>query len=102
MNDEKYSKETKLSAKVWEIKKAGGAVVGPFFKVAKLSKSYGPGDRTCKLCIDEKVMIMSSSSRNPLNNRVEIFAKCRHRAKYKMEKLLNNIERKLTESHGGD
>ena len=84
----RYSNETKLSRKVWNIKETEGQWNGAFFEIEKLSKSYSPGDFMCKLCIDEKIAIIGNQSDNLLNNRIEIFAKCRHRARHKLRRIL--------------
>ena len=60
------------------------------FKIFKHSKSYVPGMKSCKLCIDEKLaIVMYDMPPTLLNNRQEIFSQCRHKARHKMDRLLN-------------
>ena len=89
-NNPKYKNETSLSKKVWEIKEEG---LSPsvIFKIIKLSRSYNAGDRVCTLCTDEKVEIIQNyKNLKLLNNRKEIFTKCRHKARVKISTILNS------------
>ncbi len=36
------------------------------------------GTHKCKLCLEEKLMIMKQRKKNLLNKRSELFSKCRH------------------------
>ena len=83
----KYKNETTLSRKIWNMKEDG---LDPTvnFEILKQSKSYQAGDRSCLLCTDEKIEIIFNTNKlQLLNNRKEIFSKCRHRARMKIDKI---------------
>ena len=82
-----YKNETTLSKKVWELKEESSQCPVVKFKILKHSRSYRAGDKMCLLCTDEKYEILNSERENLLNNRKEIFASCRHRARFKIEKV---------------
>ena len=51
----------------------------------KQSKSYTPGDQFCKLCIEEIYQILFYKGKEKLlNNRNELYKKCRHKDKFKL------------------
>ena len=85
-NNENYKNQTTLSRKVWELKE-NGQVPEVKFKISKLSKSYRAGDKYCLLCTDEKIEIINNKSENQLNSRIEIFARCRHRSRIKINTI---------------
>ena len=89
LRNPKYKNQTKLSRKVWELREEGREGVGPFFKIHKESKSYEPGMRVCNLCLDEKASIILFHCENSslLNSRMEMYSTCRHKSKYKLEKI---------------
>ena len=84
---EQYSTETKLSQKVWSIKKEDKICPVVKFSILKHSKSYTKGNSLCRLCIDEKLAIILNTEENLLNNRQEVFSLCRHRARHKMNRV---------------
>ena len=76
---DKYRHSTALSSYVWELKENKG--VDPITKseVIKKSRKYRAGNRTCRLCREEKLAIASCKSRNMLNQRSEVLNSCRYK-----------------------
>ena len=58
--------------------------------IIKNVKPYAPGEKICKLCLQEKLSILISKP--SLNKRSEIFGHCVHRKQF----LLNNIKEQYT------
>ena len=92
---EKYG--TTLSRHIWKIKnlKSGlSANNQKNFKwnikwqIVETAPAYKLGDKDCKLCISEKYHILSEDDSKSLNLRSELLSKCRHKAKWKLNKLL--------------
>ena len=83
---EKYRYSTALSSYVWELKEKQW--VDPIMKweVIKKCRKYRAGNRTCNLCMEEKLVIANCKSKNMLNKRSEVLNSCRH----KMAWLLYN------------
>ena len=50
---------------------------------------YKPGGRDCKLCNAEKYHILMVNDKGSLNCRSELLSKCRHRAKWKLDKIIH-------------
>ena len=79
----KHRGETALSAYVWSIRESiVDADVSIKWSIVRRIPSYQPGSRRCMLCTTEKLLILQHTS-DPecLNQRRELFAKCRHRNK---------------------
>ena len=78
-----------LSDHIWKLKK-----VNTDFNIKcdiiKNVKPYAPGEKRCKLCLQEKISILISKP--SLNKRTEIFGHCVHRKQF----LLNNIKEQYT------
>ena len=53
-----------------------------------MSNGIKPGAVDCKLCTAEKYHILKEKEKLSLNVRSELLSKCRHRAKWKLSKLL--------------
>ena len=51
------------------------------WSIIKWVPAYSAGGRSCKLCLEEKLLILKSKTDQTLNKRSELFAKCRHRYK---------------------
>ena len=92
---EKYG--TTLSRHIWKIKdlKSGLNENGRNnfkwkinWEIKEKAPAYRPGNRDCKLCIAEKFHILNEPERKSLNVRSELLSKCRHKAKWKLRKLL--------------
>ena len=60
------------------------------WEIIKNVKPYAPGEKICKLCLQEKLSILISKP--SLNERTEIFGHCVHRKQF----LLNNIKEQYT------
>ena len=60
------------------------------WEIVKRVKPYAPGEKVCKLCLQEKFSILISKL--SLNKRTEIFRNCVHRKQF----LLNNIKEQYT------
>ncbi len=70
-----YKNETELSKHVWKLKTENR----PFtIKWSLVKQIPAGGTRKCKLCLEEKLMIMKRRKKNLLNKRSELFSKCRH------------------------
>ena len=58
------------------------------WEIVKLVDAYKPGDKSCELCLAEKVAIgRNADDPDSLNKRSELAAACRHRARYKLARL---------------
>ena len=68
------------------------------WSIIKRAAAFAPGMSRCNLCIEEKLCIMQYEGRNLLNKRSEIFAKCRHREKFRAGKF----KRARTSNDGAD
>ena len=85
---ERYEKDTELSKEVWNLKHKNYDPNVTW----KIKKKCGPFNETtgkCKLCINEKLIILEiSNNTNSLNKRDELVSKCRHQNKFKLSSLL--------------
>ena len=95
--NDKYEKETELSKHVWNLKKSNKQY-SISWSIIKRAAAFAPGMSRCNLCIEEKLCIMQYEGRNLLNKRSEIFAKCRHREKFRAGKF----KRARTSNDGAD
>lgn len=84
---EKYQHNTSLSKHIWNIKNKGEQF-DISWSIAGRAPPYNPISKSCKLCLLEKTLILTTEEKNPLNKRSELLSKCRHRAKY----LLSNLK----------
>ena len=77
---------TTLSQYVWDKQlNPSPSIKWSFLKIAK---PYTPGQRSCDVCLSEKLFIMKESkNRRNLNKRNEIVKLCPHRAKYRLDKI---------------
>ena len=86
-NHRRYETETKLSVYVWQLKDKG-LNYNIKWNILKLSRAYSPATQTCRLCFDEKLLILKNSlDPTYLNKRDELFSKCRHRLKHLLCKV---------------
>jgi hypothetical protein len=58
------------------------------WEIKERAIAYKPGAVDCKLCTAEKYHILNEEEKLSLNVRSELLSKCRHRAKWKLSKLL--------------
>ena len=79
---------TRLALHIWTLKSYKVKYTIKWSIVAKASP-YSSGSRSCDLCTTEKLKILELHKNSPntiLNKRSEIANKCRHRAKFKLNK----------------
>ena len=88
---------TALSRYVWKIKDIiqglNGSAKEKFkwninWEVIEKAPTYKPGSKNCNLCIAEKHHILREDNNISLNVRSELLSMCRHKAKWKLGKLL--------------
>ena len=78
---ERYQQNTSLSKYIWKLKTDNK----PFeisWSIAGRAPPYNPASKSCRLCLLEKTLILTSTDDYPLNKRSELMCKCRHRAKF--------------------
>jgi hypothetical protein len=64
---------------VWELKDRGLSYTLNW-KILRRGLAYRPGQKSCDLCLSEKLEILKrSSDRRHLNTRSELLRKCNHR-----------------------
>ena len=83
----KYEHNTSLSKHVWNLKDEGKHYQISW-SIAGRADPYNPVAKSCKLCILEKTLILTTNDDNLLNKRSELMNKCRHRHKF----LLSNFK----------
>ena len=82
--NKKYIKNCELSKKVWELKDANISHKIDW-KIRKQAGSYKPGNQFCNLCIEEiHQIIFYNEKESLLNTRNELYKKCRHKTRYKL------------------
>lgn len=79
-----YRESTKLSTYLWSLKDEDTDYTLQWRIIAR-ARSYCPETGRCGLCTSEKMHILFYRGGNMLNKRSEIMAKCRHRAKHKLQ-----------------
>ena len=93
---EKYG--TTLSRHIWKIKDIKSNLSenrkksfkwNISWSIKERAPAYQPGSNDCKLCLAEKYHILNEDGNSSLNVRSELLSKCRHRAKWKLCKLLS-------------
>ena len=57
------------------------------WKIIAKAGTYIAGSKYCDVCLTEKMHIMLADPNESLNLRTEILNKCRHTAKFKLEKF---------------
>ena len=82
----KNANSTTLSTYVWALKDAGKEYDITWKVIAKTGK-YTPGAIYCDVCLTEKTYILLADPKESLNVRSEILNKCRHMAKFTLEKV---------------
>ena len=56
-NHRRYEHDTKLSVYIWQLKDKN-VTYDIKWKILKLSRAYSPVTQTCRLCFDEKMLIL--------------------------------------------
>ena len=85
-NNLKYSHDTTLSKYIWKLKEEQVNFEISWSIVCK-SRAYSPASGKCNLCITEIYYILYKSEMASLNHRSEIMGFCKHRDKWKLEKV---------------
>ena len=77
---------TELSKTFWNAKESG---LNPTinWKIINQVIPYKPGQKCCNLCLTEKLQILQAKQPTILNKRSELTGKCRHKNKFKLNKL---------------
>ena len=77
---------TELSKHMWELRDLGleGEVR---WEIAQRAAPYKCGSRKCDLCLTEKMVIATADPTTMLNKRSELVSTCRHRAKFRCDKV---------------
>lgn len=77
---------TELSKYVWDIRDKG-MDYEISWDIAQRAYPYKCGTRRCDICLSEKMVIAMANPATMLNKRSEIISTCRHRAKYRYDKI---------------
>ena len=88
MNYREKSKRCQLIKHVWRLrdkKKDPTFIPDISWSIVKEAKPYQRGGRRCDLCLTEKSMILTNLGPNTLNKRNELFTRCRHKDKHKLQ-----------------
>ena len=85
-NTERYKNATELSKEYWEIKKENFTPTITWNIIAQCAP-FNKNTRTCKLCLREKLEIVTYKGDNLLNKRSELVSKCRHSNKYVLSRV---------------
>ena len=56
-------------------------------QISKQAYAYSSGARSCNLCLEEKLAILTADLRTNINKRAEMFNKCRHSSKFKLSNV---------------
>ena len=59
------------------------------FELIENKPSYTSSRKNCQLCIAESYNILFKGLPNMINSKVEIIGKCRHRAKFKLNRQMD-------------
>ena len=78
---------TTLSRHVWRLREMK-VKFGLTWEIKEKAVIYKPGGKDCKLCNAEKYHILMANDKGSLNCRSELLSKCRHRAKWKLDKII--------------
>ena len=84
---QKHSNKTELSKKIWELKLLG-KTPKVTWEIIKTVDKLRCGQESCNLCLTEKLLIIKCRDKNLLNSRSELIAKCRHKRKFLLSRVL--------------
>ena len=87
-NNIRYQHSTSLSNYIWQLK-TDKTKYELHWSISGRASAYTPESKCCQLCNLEKTTILMNEGEDSLNQRNELMAKCRHRAKH----LLSNVWR---------
>ena len=82
----KKKNDTELSNYIWQLKNLNKSFKIDW-KIITKCKCYSKGSLNCKLCLTEKMYILTSDKIKTINNR-ELILKCHHKNKFKLNKLI--------------
>ena len=83
---EQCRRDTELSKYVWELKDQNKQY-DIEWSIVQRAAPYKCGTRRCDICISEKTVIATADAKSMLNKRAEIISTCRHRAKFRLDKI---------------
>ena len=87
----KDSNKTELSKHIWKLKENNQDYTIKR-SILKHAISYTGGSKRCNLYLEEKFCILKGTNKdNLLNKRSEIFGKCRHKNRFRVNKTVNKI-----------
>ena len=81
-----FRRETELSEYSWEVKDNNQ----PYeinWSIAQRAAAYKCGTQRCDICLTEKTVIAAADPSSTLNKRAEIVSTCRHRAKFRYDRV---------------
>ena len=85
----KDSNKTELSKHIWKLKENNRDYTIKW-SILKHAISYTGRSKRCNLCLEEKFCILKDINKdNLLNKRSEIFGKCRHKNRFRVNKVVN-------------
>ena len=79
-------RDTELSKYIWELKDQDQEFQIKWSIVQK-AMPYQCGTRRCDICLAEKMVIATANPATMLNKRAEIISTCRHRTKFRYDKV---------------
>ena len=83
--------KTELSKHIWKLKENNQGYTIKW-SILKHAISYTGGSKRCNLCLEEKFCILKDINKdNLLSKRSEIFGKCRHKNRFRVNKVVNKI-----------
>ena len=85
LRDSKH--HTTLSKEVWRLRDLGYSP-SVTFTIHKRAKAAQAAATRCDLCITEKFSIITCTEPGLLNSNDELFSKCKHKAKWKISKVI--------------
>ena len=84
-------KKTELSKHIWKLKENNQDYTIKW-SILEHVISYTVGSKCCNLCLEGKFCILKDTNKdNLLNKRSEIFGKCRHENRFRLNKVVNKI-----------
>ena len=84
-NKDKKDQKTTLTSHIQKLQEKGEKY-SIKWAIHKRAFSYQPGCNFCSLCLTEKTQILLADPKCTLNKRSELLEKCRHKAKFKLNR----------------
>ena len=75
LSNQRYQNETELSKHVWQLTDSKREFT---VKWGIIRQIFGSGSRRCRLCLEEKLLILKGRKKNILNKRSNLCIKRRH------------------------